>query len=249
MASTITTEFRAEFQKLLKQEKTIPLNELLMNLLTCMEKHGLLDEREIGASKMLVHYKNRNGLMLSVHNVHANAATIHKVGADRSQLTNAVCIELATEGHNREINIQKNRALVARAKGKLAPVTGEEKYLTVGCGHTAGFVKLAQVGGPTPEPSLATDKGMIDVGKLKRNPEFKAMIEKGWAWKVVPAIIDHEFPNFAGIAQKALNVNNHVAQKTSELEMALSMTELVIDPSIYEGEASWKDLVIEKYEG
>ena len=46
MASTITTEFRAEFQKLLKQEKAIPYNELLMNLLTCMEKHGLLDERE-----------------------------------------------------------------------------------------------------------------------------------------------------------------------------------------------------------
>ena len=121
----------------------------------------------------------------------------------------------------------------------MAPVTGEEKYLSVGCGHTAGFVKLAQVGGPTPEPSLATDKGMIDVGKLKRNPEFKAMIEKGWTWKVVPAIIDHEFPNFAGIAQKALNVNNHVAQKTSELEMTLLMTESVSDPSIYEGEASW----------
>ena len=66
---------------------------------------------------------------------------------------------------------------------------------------------------------------------------------------MVPAIIDHEFPNFAGIAQKALNVNNHVAQKTSELEMALSMTELVSDPSIYEGEASWKNLVIEKHEG
>ena len=80
MASMITTEFRAEFQKLLMQEKAIPLNELLMNLLTCMEKHGLLDEREICASKMLVHYKNRNGLMLSVHNVHANAATVHKVG-------------------------------------------------------------------------------------------------------------------------------------------------------------------------
>ena len=80
MASMITTEFRAEFQKLLKQEKATPYNELLMNLLTCMEKHGLLDEREICASKMLVHYKNRNGLMLSVHNVHANAATVRKVG-------------------------------------------------------------------------------------------------------------------------------------------------------------------------
>ena len=241
----LTTEFRQDFQMMLKQESAVPYNELLQNLLFCLEKHKLLDEREMCASKMLVHHKNRNGLMLSVHNAHANAATIVKVGADRSQLSNAVCIELATEGHAREINIQKNKTLVARAKGKLAPVTGEEKYLSVGCGHTAAFVKLAKVGGPTPEASLADDKGMIDVGKLKRNPEFNAMIEKGWSWKVVPAIVDHEFPNFAGIAQKALNVNNHVAQKTSELEMALSMTELVSDPTINEGEADWKSMVIE----
>ena len=77
-------------------------------------------------------------------------------------------IELATEGHAREINIQKNKALVARAKGKLAPVTGEEKYLSVGCGHTAAFVKLAKVGGPTPEASLADGKGMIDARRRYR---------------------------------------------------------------------------------
>ena len=164
----------------LAQERAIPYNELLMNLLTCMEKHGLLDEREICASKMLVHYKNRNGLMLSVHNVHANAATVHKVGADRSQLSTAVCIELATEGHNREINIQKNRALVARANSKLAPAIGEEKYLSVGCGHTSRFAKLTPAGvGATPEPNLATDKGVLDVGKLNRNPEHNAAIENG----------------------------------------------------------------------
>ena len=92
---------------MLKQEKAIPYTELLMNLITCMEKHGLLDERDMCAIQMLVHYKNRNGLMLIVHNVHDNAATVHNVGADRSQLSNAVCIELATEGHHREINIQK----------------------------------------------------------------------------------------------------------------------------------------------
>ena len=51
-----------------------------MDLPTCMENHGLVDDREVCASKMLVHYKNRHGLMLSVHSVHANAATVHKVG-------------------------------------------------------------------------------------------------------------------------------------------------------------------------
>ena len=80
MASMFTAESEGEFEFFLKFEKPIPYNELLMNLLTCLEKHTLPDGREICASKMLVHYKNRNGLMLSVHNVHANAATVHKVG-------------------------------------------------------------------------------------------------------------------------------------------------------------------------
>ena len=53
------------------------------------------------------------------------------------------------------------------------------KYLSAGCGHTTRLVKLAHVGGPTPEPSLATYNGMINVGKLKRNLEFKAMTDNG----------------------------------------------------------------------
>ena len=79
MASVVTAAFRAAFQKLWQQEKAMPYNELLMNLLTCMQKHGLLDEREICASKMLVHYKNKNGLMLSVVNAPANASTSQRV--------------------------------------------------------------------------------------------------------------------------------------------------------------------------
>ena len=124
----------------------------------------------------------------------------------------------------------------------MAPVTGEEKYLSLESGHTAGFVKLAQAGGPTPEPSLATDKGMIGLGKLKRTSISRLWLRMGWRWTVVLAIIDHEFPNFAGIAHKALNVNNHVAQNTSELEMALSMTGMVNDPVTYAGEGSWQTL-------
>ena len=106
------------------------------------------------------------------------------------------------------------------------------------------FVKLAQVGGPTPDPSLATDNGMIYVGGLNINHEFKAMIEKGGHGQRRLHLLTMSSPTLQ-TTTKALNVNNHVAQKTSELAMALSMTELVSDPSIYEGEASWNNLVIE----
>ena len=85
--------------------------------------------------------------MLSVHNVHANAATIHSVGADRKMLNNAICFELSVAGEQRSTNLMKNRGLIARLKGLLAEMNGRERCLSVGCGHTADFVKLAKVGG------------------------------------------------------------------------------------------------------
>ena len=85
--------------------------------------------------------------MLSVHKVHANAATIHSVGADRKMLNNAICFELSVDGEQRSTNLKKKRELVARSNGLLAEMNGRERYLSVGCGHTAAFVKLAKVGG------------------------------------------------------------------------------------------------------
>ena len=37
------------------------------------------------------------------------------------------------------------------------------------------------------------------------------MITAGWAWDVVPAVIDELFPGFAVIAQKALNTQNYIS--------------------------------------
>ena len=94
--------------------------------------------------------------MLSVHNAHANAATIHSVGADRKMLNNAICFELSVDGEQRSTNLMNNRALIARSNGLLAEMNGRERYLSVGCGHTTACVKLAKVGGRTTEPSCKT---------------------------------------------------------------------------------------------
>ena len=79
----------------------------------------------IDAKDVLVNHTNRGGLMLSVHNARNSAAVIHAGGADRKQLTNAACIELCDEGPQREINLQKNHALIRRSNGPLAEIDGE----------------------------------------------------------------------------------------------------------------------------
>ena len=58
--------------------------------------------------------------MLSVHNVHANAATIHSVGADKKMLNNAICFELSGDGEQRSTNLKKNRELILGLRKRLA---------------------------------------------------------------------------------------------------------------------------------
>ena len=114
-------------------------------------------------------------------------------------------MELAPSGPQRSSNIRLNEILVAKANGLLAEITGSEKYLTVGCGHTAAFCKLAKQGGKTPEPTMADGNWMIDHNKLATDNVLLSMIEEGWDWEIIPSYIDFMFPTFAHCAKNALN--------------------------------------------
>ena len=62
----------------------------------------------------------------------------------------------------------------------LAPVSGTEKVCSVGTGHAAAFCRAANAGCKTPHKLLQNTDGGISIQKLKRNPNFKIMLEEGW---------------------------------------------------------------------
>ena len=239
--SRLTPAFKEEFDAALAQENVLPYNEVMQECLRVLEKHNLLYTIVADPSQFLCHMKNRGGLMLSAHKAHRNAETIHMVGADRKQLTNAVAFELAPAGALRQENLEKNLALNARANGLLAAINGKERFLTVGCGHTTAFCKHAKAGGKTHIKRLSDAHGMIDLHKLFKNTELKAMIEQGWEWTVVVFEVDNTYPRFAHIAQKALNTANHVAQHTGELEAAVYLANIVHDEGFQE-QNCWEEL-------
>ena len=191
----LPSEFAAEFRQVLSQRHS-KANEHLDQLLECLDQHKLLYIVEkVNPRFFITHKGNRGGLLLSPHNVHRNAARIQRAGADLKQLSNAVCIELGTNSTLRWEHIARNKKLIDRADGLLAKINGSERYVTVGCGHTTAFCKHAALQGKTSQPTLkcnGSDK--IDLQRLCEDPKFKTMIEEGWAWKVVPAIIDEIFP-------------------------------------------------------
>jgi hypothetical protein len=47
-------------------------------------------------------------------------------------------------------------------------MTGAERFITVGCGHTAGICKHAEAGGRTSSKILQDSNGYMDVAKLKK---------------------------------------------------------------------------------
>ena len=210
-SQVFSDDFATAFQKLL--DGNGKANEIFQQAMQMLRDSGhAYDMKTLHPDLFMTHTRNRGGLMLSPYNCHSNARKeVHNVGADCKQLSNAVAVELSEQ--NSAGHIQANERLIKRSKGLLAPLNGKERYATLGAGHTAAWCKLAGVGGPTPEKPLQDEHGKIDVQKICRNAEFKAMIEEGWSWEIVKAAVDVRFPRFAVIAQEALNTQNHVARR------------------------------------
>ena len=140
---------------------------------------------QVHCSKLLVHQANRGGLGLDRFNVHKCGANILRVGAHMNKLAAAVAIELAPNGAQHNANVKFNKMLASKSEGMIPPLTGAEKFLTLGCGHTAAFCKQAAVGGHTPEGSLADEAGNISMDRLSKDPILMQMISKGWDWVIV----------------------------------------------------------------
>ena len=128
--------------------------------------------------------------MLNPLNVHHKGDVIYGIGADLKQLPVAICAELAPSGPTRVANLEANESLIKRSDGLLAPINGEEMYLSLGCGHTVAFCKLAPLGCRTPMPNLQDANGKVDYFKLAKQPDFKIMMEVGWDWDVIPFDVD-----------------------------------------------------------
>ena len=129
---------------------------------------GIEDEvaQQVSPKYFLVHKENRNRLMLNHLNVHKKGAGIYGIGADLKQLSVAICAELAPEGPTRHSQLQASNSMLNKAGGLLAPITGDELYLSLGCSHTVAFCKLAPLGGPTPIKELQDANGKVDRARL-----------------------------------------------------------------------------------
>ena len=221
----ITPAFSAEFREAMDAAKGVSPNEGFQRCIEVIDKHNMWYEFEGTADNFLVHTENRSKLMLNPTKAHRVGDQVHHAGADFKQLDAAYAFELSKVTARRAFQIKKNEEVVERSSGLLAKVNYKERFITVGTSHLSQFCKQAMIAGKTPMPKLQDRAGRIDIGKLKANPSFAKMLEKGWKWKIFYAELDDAFPDFAKLAQRALNASNSIRQDPSEIELACQVAE------------------------
>ena len=107
----------------------------------------------------------------------------------------------------------------------LAPVTGKERYLTLGTGHCTALCKAANAGCRTPISYIQDRAGKINLPFLKMQKQYKQMLEVGLVFLQLPWQVEDAWPTSPDVLQRALNANNEVNSSVTELEVAVTIAE------------------------
>ena len=181
------------------------------------------------ADAFVVHEKNRSGTLINPYSMHSKGLQIIQTGADVS-LLQSVCFELSPDATQKEKQVKKFKELCANSE-YMPKVSGAERFASLSSGHTSQFIKAIMTCTPTPEDDLADSGGLLG-GHLYNNSsdsDLKNMIQQGWTWLVLPHYVEESHPELADLIQKALNASNSIYATQSEMELASSIMNAVLD--------------------
>ena len=220
MATSITQEMDSKMRRILAQDvapMTI-LNEALDMLLDT----GLARKEMVHPSTILCHPTNRGGLGISARNMHETTAKILQAGADLNELKRAVAFEFCPK--KRQEQLEFNARLISRANGLMGDILGQERYLSVGAGHTAAGCRAFNASTATSCTKLQKycKDGKLLLALVSDNT-YKSMCETGWPWIVIRWEAEVAWPHLPDIAQRALNASNNVPTTPAEPEIMASI--------------------------
>ena len=146
---------------LAKEQALVPKLTVWNEAVSLLRELGLAHCETLRPDVLLCHPCNRGGLGLSGPNSHETAGRVLTAGADYKELSRAAAFGISPLA--REQQLAFNERLVARSKGYLAPLNGQERFLTIGTGHTAAAARAFNAGCASGSPKL--QKYLLD-GKL-----------------------------------------------------------------------------------
>ena len=101
-----TNEQVAEGVRILNQDvNVVPIGTIKKEFLDFLCGQKISYKARLHVREILVHVKNRGGLLLNAHNAHRNGSHICRVGADLGELHGAVCFEMQPDPVRRQVRI------------------------------------------------------------------------------------------------------------------------------------------------
>ncbi|CAE7191148.1 unnamed protein product [Symbiodinium necroappetens] len=185
-------------------QSDLPMLEKMQQLTKTLKANNLAWTQDIAPSACLVHPSNRAGQMLSVEDVWSKGVRIVSLGAQKNLLQGSVCIEVSHDVARKTEQLDANRRLVALSHGQLAPVRGDERFLTLGTSHTTAFFKAVEAGCQSGDASVHI-KQLEDV-------------LSGWPWLVLSSLVEQACPGVPLFYQLASNASASGQKQISEVE-------------------------------
>ena len=137
--------------------------------------------------------------MANAFDVHRKGSTMLKIGVQLSKLNEAVAFGISFDPCKRLKQLDLNKGLVESSQGMLAPVTGSERFLTVGSSHTVAFCRAVNSGCRTTIPELSLNGSLslshILHGKEEGHPFKEMCIEFKIKVKTLQNITKHKNKN------------------------------------------------------
>lgn len=190
-----------------------------------LKSHNILYTTVISPEHVLCHPSNRGQLGLNPRTAHRTGSRILAIGCDRSELEKAVCIEICPEKTGRDFQVAFNMDLVQRSGGLLAPVSGAERYMSLGGGHAIAFFRACLHGCDTSEASIADTEGKLNLSTFSHKDATFAECTRGWQVTVLPWLVQQTWPTLPSLVQRALNASQNVAEHQTELETMCTIAE------------------------
>ena len=102
----------------------------------------------------------------------------------------------------------------------LAPLNGDEQFLSVGTGHWTAWVRACIRGCRTPYKDLENQDGNLSAERFRlHDPRMRICMDEGWDWRVFPWQAEVAWPLLPDPCQRTLNAAHAVASRGNEVEV------------------------------
>ena len=217
-------------QVLEAMNESIPINLKWTRVRTMLANHGLCWNSKEKVEAFCCHPSNRGGVMLSPHDCHACGSAIISLGADMAKIQTSVAFEISPEPLQKAKQLQANRDLVSASQGKLANISGQERFLTCGSSHLTAFCRAVQAQRSTEDEWLSPlSNGHLSLDAIVAHGQdhvFRDMVTDGWTWTIISHSVEKAIPELPVLIQQALNTVGAATLQPNETEVLQTVSHL-----------------------